>query len=153
MMARWSGLVSGLVFLLIGSGQIFMSLQLPGGLGISAAEPGPGLFPCLVGILMTLASVSHLVQVWFVQRVESAEVEKLPLDIFLLTASLMAYILLLTRAGFMVAACLLLYSTLTIYGMPGVWRRICIAVAGMAVSWLIFTLGLGVNFPQPTWFN
>ena len=153
MKARWISLISGLIFLLIGSGQIFMSLRLPGGLGISAAEPGPGLFPCLVGILMTIASVSHLVQVWYAQRVKSAEVEKLPLDIFLLIGSMAAYILLLTRAGFMVAAFLLLYSTLTIYGMSGVWRRISVAVAGTAVSWLVFTLGLGVNFPQPTWFH
>ena len=59
---RIAGVLSALFFLLLGSGQIYLSLRLPGGLGISVAEPGPGLFPLLVGGLMCAAAVLHLVQ-------------------------------------------------------------------------------------------
>ena len=62
MSARLSGVLAGLVFLLIGSGLIYLSPRLAGGLGLSAAEPGPGLFPMLVGAMMVVAAAAHLVQ-------------------------------------------------------------------------------------------
>ena len=152
MSARLAGLLAGLVFLLIGSGQIYLSLRLPGGLGISAAEPGPGLFPALVGTLMCLAALAHLVQTWIAER-ETRSAQKAPVDIVLLTATLAAYILLLPRAGFVVSAFTLLLGTLSIFGLPGWWRRLLIAAAATAVSYFVFTWGLGVSFPQPSWFN
>ena len=45
MNARSIGLTTAVFFLLLGSAQVFLSLRLPGGLGISAAEPGAGAIP------------------------------------------------------------------------------------------------------------
>ena len=153
MNARLMGLIAGLVFLLIGSGQIYLSLRLPGGLGLNAAEPGPGLFPMMVGSLMCVAAIAHLAQTWVAQRGEQAKPGRLPVDIALLTATLAAYILLLPRAGFVISSVLLLLGTLSIYGMPGLWRRLATAVIATAVSYLVFKLALGVIMPNPTWFN
>jgi hypothetical protein len=153
MNARLSGLLAGLFFLLMGGGQIYLSFRLQGGLGVSSAEPGPGLFPAMVGTLMVLACTSHIAQVWFSERIDNGEPERLPVDIFLVTASLAIFILLLTRAGFVAASFFLLFSTLTIYGLAGLLRRISIAAVGSMMAYFVFKLGLGVSFPQPTWLN
>jgi putative tricarboxylic transport membrane protein len=153
MSARLSGVLAGLVFLLIGSGLIYLSPRLAGGLGLSAAEPGPGLFPMLVGAMMVVAAAAHLVQT-VAQAAEEGESEhRAPRDIVLLVITIAAYILLLPRAGFFIAAFLLLLGCLSIYDMPGWWRRIATSVVATLVSYGVFTLGLNVNMPSPTWFN
>jgi hypothetical protein len=153
MTGRIPALLAGLVFFLLGSGQMFLSLRLPGGTGISAAEPGPGLFPLLVGGLMCLAAAALLVQVWKDRSDHSARPHGAPVDIVLLVATVSAYILLLPRAGFAVSAFLMLMGTLSIYGMPTVWRRVATAAAATLVSHLVFVLVLGVKMPDPSWFR
>jgi len=37
--------------------------------------------------------------------------------------------------------------------MPNIWRRLITASLGTVISYGIFTLGLGVKMPEPTWFN
>ena len=153
MNARFAGLIAGLVFLIIGSGLMYLSPRLAGGLGLNAAEPGPGLFPMMVGALMFVAAAAHLVQT-MAQAPEEAESDyRAPRDIALLVTTIAAYIVLLPRAGFFIAAFLLLLGSLSIYSMPGWWRRIATSVAATLVSYLVFTLGLNVNMPAPTWFN
>jgi hypothetical protein len=153
MTGRVPGLLAGMVFLLLGSGQMLLSLRLPGGIGISAAEPGPGLFPLLVGGLMCFAAVALLIQVWQDRSGDRSARHTAPIDIMLLVATISGYVLLLPRAGFAISAFLLLMGTLSIYGMPGFWRRIATSAAATLVSHLVFTLVLGVNMPEPTWFH
>lgn len=153
MSGRISGLLAALFFLLLGSGQMFLSLRLPGGIGISAAEPGPGLFPLLVGGLMCLAATALLIQVWADRSASKGDGHAAPIDIVLLVATIVGYILLLPRAGFAISAFLMLLATLSIYGMPGVWRRVATAAAATLLSHLVFTLALGVKMPEPRWFQ
>lgn len=75
-----------------------------------------------------------------------------PLDIIFLVSAIVLYIVLLPRAGFFVAAFLLLLSALSIFDMPNIWRRLITAIFGTVISYVIFTLGLGVKMPDPTWF-
>lgn len=150
---RFAGLVAALLFLAIGSAQILMAQRLPGGVGISAAEPGPGLFPLLVGVLMCVAAAAHLVQTWLGQRRERSGVRQAPVAMALLTATIAGYIVLLPRIGFAPSAFLLLLCTLSIYGMPRLWHRVTTAAAATAGAWLVFTKGLNVNMPAASWFN
>jgi hypothetical protein len=155
MSSRLAGLLTALTFLAIGGGQVYLSLRLPNGLGISAAEPGPGLFPALVGALMVAAAAAHLVQVLLDRDKEAVpeNARRAPVDIMLLSGAIAGYILLLPRAGFTLSAFLLLLATLSIYGMPGLWRRVATAAATTAVAYAVFTLGLRVNLPASTWFS
>lgn len=75
-----------------------------------------------------------------------------PLDIIFLVSAIVLYIVLLPRAGFFVAAFLLLLSALSIFDMPNIWRRLITAIFGTVISYVIFTLVLGVKMPDPTWF-
>lgn len=152
MTSRLSGLVAALFFLIIGSGMMYLSPRLAGGLGLSAAEPGPGLFPMMVGALMSIAAVVHLFQTMAQTQTKPELPYRVPRDILLLVATIAGYILLLPRAGFFVAAFLLLIGSLSIYGMPGWWRRIVTSALSTLISYLVFTLGLSVHMPTPTWF-
>ncbi len=153
MSARHAGVIAALAFLLLGSGQIYLSLRLPGGVGLSAAEPGPGLFPLLVGGLMCAAAALNLVQVLLERGSEKFDLRKNARDIALLVGAIAAYIVLLPRAGFVISAFLMLFATLSLYGMPGVWRRAAVAAVVTLVALAVFRMLLGVNFPSPAWFS
>ncbi|NBS95456.1 MAG: tripartite tricarboxylate transporter TctB family protein [Betaproteobacteria bacterium] len=153
MNARSIGLLTAVFFLLLGSAQVLLSLRLPGGLGISAAEPGPGLFPAIVGAMMAVAASIHLLQTSMARGDAEDSGARNPIDIVLLIGTLSAYILLLPRAGFLVSAFLLLLGTLSIFGMPGLIRRAAMSALMTGISYLIFTQALRVNLPAPTWFS
>ena len=108
MSTRLAGLIAALFFLVIGSGMMYLSPRLAGGLGLSAAEPGPGLFPMMVGALRFIAAAAHLVQTMAQTQTDAEHPYRAPRDILLLIATIAGYILLLPRAGFFVAAFLLL---------------------------------------------
>jgi hypothetical protein len=132
---------------------MYFSQKLPGGLGLNAAEPGPGLFPMIVGSLMFFAAALHLVDILR----SSPEVEttqyRIPKDIIYMVLTIALYIFLLPRAGFFVAAFLLLIGSLSIFEMPGWIQRIATASIATILSFALFTQVLSVKMPTPTWFN
>ena len=150
---RWISLSTGLFFLLLGSLEMYFSQKLPGGLGLNAAEPGPGLFPMIVGSLMFFAASLHLVDILR----SSPEVEttqyRIPKDIIYMVLTIALYIFLLPRAGFFVAAFLLLIGSLSIFEMPGWIQRIATASIATILSFALFTQVLSVKMPTQTWFN
>jgi hypothetical protein len=153
MTARTSSVLCALFFVLLGGGQMYLAPRLAGGLGLNAAEPGPGLFPMMTGALMFFSATALLIQMLKNSQVkESAEYHS-PRDIIFLVLTIALYIFLLPRAGFFVAAFLLLLGALTIFDMPSIWRRMVTAVLVTFISYGVFTLGLSVNMPNPTWFN
>ncbi|WP_396432036.1 tripartite tricarboxylate transporter TctB family protein [Limnohabitans sp.] len=153
MNSRLSGLMCTLFFVLLGGGQMYLAPRLAGGLGLNAAEPGPGLFPMMTGALMFFSAATLLIQMLPKVQAEEATEYRSPRDIILLVAAIALYIFLLPRAGFFIAAFLLLLSALTIFDMPNLWRRLLTAALATVISYGVFTLGLSVNMPNPTWFN
>jgi len=148
MNSRTAGLTAAVMFLAIGAGQLYMALDLPRG---TLAEPGPGVFPLLVGALMSAASLACLLP---------AIIERGPIEFDLrtsmarpaaLVAALAAFLLLLPRVGFILPSLLLQVVTLQVFGMRGVWRRVAVAAVTTAAAVLIFETLLGVQFPTPAW--
>jgi cell division protein FtsW (lipid II flippase) len=107
----------------------------------------------LVGSLLLISATSVLAQTLAAQRVSESARDRFPIDIVLLAAMIGGFIFLLPRAGFVISAFALLVGTLSIYGMPGWWRRVGTACAMTAVSYLVFTLGLSVHLPNASWLN
>jgi Tripartite tricarboxylate transporter TctB family len=153
MKARIAPLIANLLFLFIGSALVWFSLRLPNGIGLSAAEPGPGLFPLIVGSFMCLSAAAHLFLSWRLEHHASTGEAGSVISIIQLVIALAAYIFLLPRIGFVLASLLLTLCTLSIYGMPGYWRRIGSALVITGISYLVFTQGLGVNMPTAAWFH
>lgn len=151
MMARYAAVLADLFFVLLGSAQMALSLRLPNGIGLSAAEPGPGLFPLLVGTLLAIAAAVHLCLNARLALTTSSTATGSVMPIVQLVLSLAAYILLLPRVGFVMSSMLLLLATLSIYGMPGHVRRLATACAITGAAYFVFTRGLGVTMPTATW--
>ena len=148
MNSRAPGLTAALLFLLIGGGQITLALDLPRGM---LAEPGPAVFPVLVGVMMCAASIASLARA-IVER------DPVPFDLrsggarpAVLVAALAAFLLLLPRVGFILPSLLLQVVTLQVFGMRGLWRRLAVAAATTAAAVLVFETLLGVQFPTPSW--
>ena len=150
---RWISLSTGLFFLLLGSLEMYFSQKLPGGLGLNAAEPGPGLFPMIVGSLMFFAASLHLVDILRSSPEVETTQHRIPKDIIYMVLTIALYIFLLPRAGFFVAAFLLLIGSLSIFEMPGWMKRIATAFVATILSFALFTQVLSVKMPTPTWFN
>lgn len=153
MTARISGLLCALFFVLLGGGQMYLAPRLAGGLGLNAAEPGPGLFPMMTGALMFFSAAALLIQLLPKVLAEEETEYRSPRDIIFLVLAIALYIFLLPRAGFFVAAFLLLLGALTVFEMPSIWRRMITAASATVISYGVFTLGLSVKMPNPTWLN
>lgn len=153
MTSRWISLGTGLFFLTLGSLEMYLSQKLPGGLGLNAAEPGPGLFPIIVGFVMFFAASVLLFENMRSDTDVNTVPNQIPRDIILMVLTIALYIFLLPRAGFFVAAFLLLIGSLSIFDMPGWIQRIGTALVATLLSFAIFTLVLNVKMPNPSWFN
>jgi hypothetical protein len=153
MTSRWISLGTGLFFLTLGSLEMYLSQKLPGGLGLNAAEPGPGLFPIIVGSVMFFAASVLLFENMRSDPAVDTVPNQIPRDIILMVLTIAMYIFLLPRAGFFVAAFLLLIGSLSIFDMPGWMQRIGTALVATLLSFAIFTLVLNVKMPNPSWFN
>lgn len=148
MNSRTAGLAAAVTFFSIGVANVYLALDLSRG---TLAEPGPGLFPLLVGTLMVAAS---LLCVW------PAISERNPAGFALrgnaprltvLVVVFVAFIVLLPRIGFILPSMLLQSVTLQVFGMQGTWRRLAVAAAITAAAVLVFEVLLGVRFPPPSW--
>lgn len=153
MIYRWISLASGLFFLVLGSLVIFFSQKLPGGIGISAAEPGPGLFPMMVGAILFAASFLHLIETLRSKERNEDIVYQIPKDLIFMILTIALYIFLLPRAGFFIAAFLLLIGSLSIFEMAGWTKRIASSLLATVLSYAIFTSVLNVKMPNPSWFS
>jgi L-lactate permease len=145
---RAAGQVAAALFLLVGGGQVYMALGLPRG---SLAEPGPALFPLLVGALMCVASLLCLVRATAENHPVEFDLRADATRLAILVAAIGAFVALLPRVGFIVPALMLELVTLQVFGMRGFWRRAAVAVAVTAVAVILFEVLLGVRFPDPTW--
>lgn len=147
MNSRTAGLAAAVLFLVVGGGQIYLSLALPRG---TLAEPGPAVFPLLVGALMSAAST-----VCIVRAVLGRDAVTFDLAGWARPAALVAaftvFLLLLPRVGFILPSLLLQVATLQVFGMRGFWRRAALAAATTAAAVLVFQTLLGVQFPTPSW--
>ena len=149
MNSRTAGLAAAGIFFLVGGGQAYLALDLSRG---TLAEPGPGLFPFIVGILMCVAALTCLRPMIRERNPIAFDFAK-ALEPSLLVAALVAFIVLLPRVGFVLPAMLLQVVTLQVFGMRGAWRRLLLAAVTTAVAVVVFEILLDVRFPAPSWIS
>jgi hypothetical protein len=129
--------------LLVGAAYTVGAFSYPVG---TAVAPGPGLFPLVAGLTMTLASLIALI-------IESRapSIAPLPLGesfhrVPMLVAALVAYVIALKPAGFLAASAALAALVLVILGRRRVRTVVVIAVVLSVGCYLTFRL-LGVPLP------
>lgn len=113
----------------------------------SLVTPGPGLFPLLAGLTMTLASLIALVAESRVPSIAPAGRGESFRRVPMLVAVLVGYALVLKPGGFLAASTALAALALVILGRRRPWPIAAIAIALGAGCYLTFRL-LGVPLPS-----
>ena len=148
MNSRAAGLAAAAIFFVIGGGQVYLAFDLSRG---TLAEPGPGLFPSLVGGLMIAAALSCLWPAFAEGNSVRLDLRSDAVRLIALVVAFVGFILLLPRVGFILPSMLLQLVTLQVFGMRGPWRRLAVAAATTAAAVVIFEILLEVRFPTPSW--
>jgi hypothetical protein len=144
-------LVSGLIFVGIGLGAIFIALGYPMG---TAARMGPGYFPSILGGLLALLGLAIVVKSLGVAQAGEEEREKrvglgdallrLLRPLVFVASALVAFAYLLPRYGLVLAVVsLVLISTFADH-KPRLFSAIPLAAIMAALVVLIFVRGLGL---------
>jgi putative tricarboxylic transport membrane protein len=146
--------VMSLFFLAVGIYGLLFSRQIPLG---KWTEPGPGVFPLTLSVLLCLSGI-----LGFLLGKRAAQTEErlawreilgakgLPLRIAVLTA---AFIPLMGVAGYLTAAVLYLFSLLFWVSRYSLRASLAYAIVLGAVSWYGFTRFLAIDLPKMgVWF-
>jgi putative tricarboxylic transport membrane protein len=141
--ARRQNIIAAGVPLVIGIVAAVMSWQL--GVG-TLADPGPGLWPLVVSVVMAIIAAVLVLQ----SRPTGAE-EKFTreaLIVVVAVVSLLGYALLFERIGFEIPTVALLVLWLKVLGRE-TWRAtIAVSLVSTTAIYLLFITGLGVSLPH-----
>jgi putative tricarboxylic transport membrane protein len=142
---RWGEAILALAVLLLG---LFLAIEtalLRTGPGYSAI--GPKLFPWLVAAGLVLVGLALLGEARFgaVEHPGGFALDVPPL--LLVTAGLVAQMLLMRPAGFVIASALLFVTVARAFGSRRLMRDAAIGLALCVVVHVAFTRGLGLSLP------
>ncbi|MDA8125238.1 MAG: tripartite tricarboxylate transporter TctB family protein [Deltaproteobacteria bacterium] len=146
--------VGSLLFLAIGIYGLIFSTQIPMG---RWAEPGPGIFPLALSVLLCLSGILG----WIGAGKGAKEEERVrwadfigkgatPLRITVLTA---AFIVVLDRAGYLATSFLYLFLLFFWVSRYSWWKALGLAILLGAGGWVFFDRVLGIALPRlGIWF-
>jgi hypothetical protein len=143
---NWREQVPAFVWLGVGSAIAIGAYNL----GIGAVNnPGPGLFPFVIGLGMVLLSASIIAaSIGTAAAPTTGPTPRQTLTTLAVIGALVFYALALERIGFVLCTILFLFGLLTVLGRYG-WLVAATASVGMtAGSYLIFTTLLKLHLPS-----
>ena len=141
-------LETGLLFLAFGGGTAYFALDYPVG---SAGAMGPGYFPLALGLLLALIGAGFVIKA-LLAKGHAEAVRAVPLvTAGIMLLALIAFAATITTLGMVVAIPLVVFISL--YASPDflILRAAVLSLGLLALSWLIFTYGLGIAMPVHPW--
>ncbi len=113
--------------------------------------PGPGFFPFWSAIVLGSFAIIHAIG----SNLKKKEAEEIRQDwkgikwfkIILIVISLLFYTILMPWIGYLIATFLLLILLLSAVGRTRLWIRIMISMVTSITTYLLFSVGLGVQLP------
>jgi putative tricarboxylic transport membrane protein len=117
----------------------------------SLDEPGPGFFPLIGGVLLSLAALSHLVQLMLKPGGTAGEnglwVGAHWGRSVIVVAGLVLYAFTLDLLGFIVATFLLMFILFSLYDRTKYIFAILASMSVVTITYFVFTIWLKVQFP------
>ena len=142
-----SGVVEGLFWIAGGLFFVLGGMKLKFG---TVSDPGPGFFPLIVALILTLSGLLTLAKglIRSLKPVSGISWEKQAL----MTASVFFYGFLLDLSGFLISTFILMFTLfgLLIKGKSRWYKVFFFAAAAALASWLLFSVALKVPFPSPS---
>jgi putative tricarboxylic transport membrane protein len=140
--------VSGLIWLMVGAFIIMESRDL---LYKDEFGPGPGFFPFWLGLVLSLLGVALLVHTTFHREDDesiSFSGKHAALQMFLVMASFFAFVFLIAKTGFYLAAGLLFLVLLWAVEGKGWKFSLAVAILAALALWGIFGVALKIELPR-----
>jgi hypothetical protein len=142
--------IVSLSFLILGIAYLADNSRLPMG---SAAKPGAGLFPLLVGISLLGLSLALFITSLKGKGISEKDQEPFPEGkdrrrVLAVAVSLALFALLLNPLGYGLCSAALMAAILRLLGLRSWGRIILISVVTAAVSFCLFDFLLGVPLPK-----
>ncbi len=140
-----------ILFLIFSGIYLFLSFSLPLG---KVAKPGPGMVPRGIGIILTLLSLIHVIEVFFLEKRSSAKKTEDPLkreDIIRVTgivSLLILYMIFFPTLGYAFSTVVLIGAVLRLLEMRGWARIVLISIVTSGCSYFIFDRILDVPLPK-----
>lgn len=136
-------------FLVLGGVYLAKSLELPMG---SAARPGAGLYPFLVGITLVALSVSFLIQSLQAKETQPERGEPFPRGkdrqrVMAVAAALFFFVLFLNPLGYIICSIALMGAILRLLGLRSWGKVVLTSIFTTAISYYLFFSILGVPLP------
>ncbi len=147
--------IVSLCFLFLGIAYLVDNSKLPMG---SAAKPGAGLFPLLVGFALSGLSMALFIWAGRNQGTAAKGQEPFPagkdgLRVLAMGGALALFVLLLKPLGYGICGAALMAAVLRLLGLRS-WRRIIsISLVTAAISFFLFDTLLGVPLPRGAFFS
>jgi len=146
-------LIAALLFIVIGTGALIIASDYRFG---TLHRMGPGLFPIMVGGLLTAIGVALTIQSIVAWRKRGADEAPPILPSFatmralvFVMASLLAFAVLIRPAGLFIATAVLVFISTRAEPGHGVVRSLILSLALAVVAAAVFVLGIGL--PIPLW--
>ena len=145
-------IISTLVLLLFGAGYLAYSTEYPLD---TWNNPGPSVFPLLVGGVLVLLALGHLMQSVRIRRrdegEESARPTKKPLSLsrpFILVGYSILYILMIEWAGFLVSTFAFVTMSSRLMGAEDWPRPLALGIAVDLFCYWVFEVWLKLSLPR-----
>jgi putative tricarboxylic transport membrane protein len=133
-----------------------MAIHMPRG---NLAQPGPGLYPMIVGIFWVLTSFGCLLHQVIRRLKENSDSKTFfqaentssnshPIKAVKLMALMVIYVLALKPVGFPIAISVFLFVAIRLFGYPKSFYAIIMAVVMAILSYILFVLLLKVPLPM-----
>ena len=141
--------IASLCFVALGGVYLAKSLELPIG---SAARPGAGLYPFLVGITLVALSVSFFIQSLKLIETQQERAEPFPRGkdrqrVMAVAATLFFFVVFLNPLGYMICSIALMGAILRLLGLRSWGKVVLISLFTAAISYYLFFSILGVPLP------
>ena len=147
--------IVSLCFLFLGIAYLVDNSRLPMG---TAAKPGAGLFPLLVGFSLLGLSLALFLGSLKTKHISPKDQEPFPAGkdrrrVLAVGASLALFVVLLKPLGYGVCGAALMAAILRLLGLRSWGRILLISLATAAVSFYLFDALLGVPLPRGIFFS
>jgi hypothetical protein len=147
--------VISLCFLLLGGAYLIGSFSLPLG---PAAQPGPGLFPVLVGIAMIIFSLHLFIQSLKPEEIPGEEEDPFPRGkdlqrVAFIAGALILFAVSLKIMGYILSSAVLIGVVLRVLGLKSWARILLISTLTAALSYLLFASVLEAPLPRGVLFS
>ncbi len=137
-----------LLFLLIGIFVLVLSIRLPMG---SWTQPGPGVFPFILSLLLSLIGIALLLSSRPGAGLNWREVSSGQLTPWAIIGLTALFILAFDRLGFVSASGLYLFVLLFLVSRFSAARSAALAVGITAAGWFLFVKILALQLPTGFW--